>query len=36
MSARKHFQPGERIRLEITDAERELLLNNVFRLEDDN
>ena len=35
MTARKHFQPGERARLEITDAEREFLLNNVLHLEDD-
>ena len=35
MTARKHFKPGERIRLALTAAERTLLLDNVLLLDDD-
>ncbi|NQU24707.1 MAG: hypothetical protein HQ567_25780 [Candidatus Nealsonbacteria bacterium] len=36
MPARRHFKPGERIGLELTAAERKLLLDGVLLLDDDN
>ena len=36
MPARRHFKPGENICLELTTAERQLLLDDVLLLDDDN
>ena len=35
MSAPKYFRPGESIKLELTAAERQLLLDDVLLLDDD-
>ena len=35
MTARKYFKPGERLKLELTVAERQLRLDDVLLLEDD-